>query len=80
MNSGNFLSEHTTTMTPPLQEISGGQARSDINVLLAGDPSTCKSQLLMYVHKLAPKGLYTSGRGSTGVGLTASVTKVWPFC
>ena len=51
------------------------QKRGDINILLCGDPGTSKSQLLSYVHKLSPRGVYTSGKGSSAVGLTASVIR-----
>ena len=47
--------------------------RGELNVLLVGDPGTAKSQLLQYVARLAPRGLYTSGRGTTAAGLTAAV-------
>jgi len=53
----------------------GERLRSEVNVLLCGDPGTSKSQLMSYVHKLSPRGIYTSGRGSSSVGLTAYVAR-----
>jgi DNA replication licensing factor MCM4 len=53
----------------------GPRYRGDINVLLVGDPGTSKSQILQYVHKIAPRGVYASGKGSSAVGLTAYVTR-----
>ncbi|CAH0491005.1 unnamed protein product [Peronospora farinosa] len=49
--------------------------RGDINVLLLGDPSTAKSQFLKFTEKIAPVGVYTSGKGSSAAGLTASVIR-----
>ena len=53
----------------------GSTRRGDINVLLVGDPGTAKSEMLKFTAKIAPRGLYTSGRGSTAAGLTAAVIR-----
>jgi len=53
----------------------GMKLRGDINVLLLGDPGTAKSQMLKFVEKVAPIGVYTSGKGSSAAGLTASVVR-----
>lgn len=49
--------------------------RGDINVLLLGDPGTAKSQFLKFTEKVSPISVYTSGKGSSAAGLTASVIR-----
>jgi len=68
----------TLTFTVPLPSFllpDGMRLRGDINILLLGDPSTAKSQLLKFIEKVAPVGVYTSGKGSSAAGLTASVIR-----
>lgn len=55
--------------------ISRKHFRSEINILLCGDPGTSKSQLLQFIFNLVPRSQYSSGKGSSAVGLTAYVTK-----
>ncbi|KAK9058048.1 hypothetical protein SSX86_022888 [Deinandra increscens subsp. villosa] len=64
---GNFNTEETLP--------DGVKLRGDINVLLLGDPSTAKPQFLKFVEKTAPVAVYTSGKGSSAAGLTASVIR-----
>ncbi len=55
--------------------VDGTKIRGDINIFLVGDPGTAKSEMLKFCARVAPRGLYTSGRGSTAAGLTAAVVK-----
>jgi DNA replication licensing factor MCM7 len=64
-----MISGNTKTMDD------GMKIRGSINVLLMGDPGVAKSQLLKHISSFAPRGIYTTGKGSSGVGLTASVRK-----
>ena len=53
----------------------GSKIRGDLHMLLIGDPGTGKSQLLQYIRNLAPRSVYTSGKGSSSAGLTAAAVR-----
>lgn len=57
------------------KELGNSRLRGDINILLAGDPGISKSQLLGFINKISERGMYTSGKGTSAVGLTASVSR-----
>ncbi len=60
----------------PKVQPDGVKIRGDIHVLIVGDPGIAKSQLLRYVaENIAPRGIYTSGKGTTAAGLTAAAVK-----
>jgi replicative DNA helicase Mcm len=49
--------------------------RGDLHMLLIGDPGTGKSQMISYVQNIAPRSVYTSGKGSSAAGLTAAAVR-----
>jgi replicative DNA helicase Mcm len=59
----------------PKHRSDGTRIRGDIHALIIGDPGTAKSQLLQFTSKVAPRGIYTTGKGSTAAGLTAAVVR-----
>ena len=67
---GEFYALPSNIIRPSMHE-----HRSQINILLCGDPGTAKSQLQQYIYRLVPRAQYTNGKGTSAVGLTAYVTK-----
>jgi DNA replication licensing factor MCM4 len=63
------------TRKPTPENQNRAKLRSEVNILLCGDPGTAKSQLLQYIYRLMPRSQYTSGKGSSAVGLSASIAR-----
>ena len=62
--------------SPRIMMPDGGKIRGDSHILILGEPSTGKSEILQYIaNELAPKGVFTSGGGTTSAGLTATAVK-----
>ena len=53
----------------------GMKIRGNMNMALIGDPGVAKSQLLKFISNITPRGVYTTGKGSSGAGLTAAITR-----
>ena len=53
----------------PIEMDDGTTVRGDFHILMVGDPGVAKSQLISYMSRLAPRGVYASGRSATAAGL-----------
>ena len=57
------------------QKKDGTFIRGDMHILLVGDPGVAKSQMILFISKVAPKSRFVAGKGASGAGLTATVVK-----
>jgi len=55
--------------------IDGTRIRGDIHILIIGDPGVAKSQILQFTSRVAPRAVYTTGKGASAAGLTATVVR-----